>query len=53
MQKSKIFWSLGVLALLAAVLTIYGLGLHNGLVFDDGRLSDGTIFGRYGSLIEP
>ena len=53
MQKSKIFWSLGVLALLAAVLTIYGLGLHNGLVFDDGRLTDGTIFGRYGSLIEP
>ncbi len=53
MQKSKIFWSLGVLALLAAVFTIYGLGLHNSLVFDDGRLSDGTIFGRYGSLIEP
>lgn len=53
MQKSKIFWSLGVLALLAAVLTIYGLGLHNSLVFDDGRLTDGTIFGRYGSLIEP
>lgn len=53
MQKSKIFWSLGVLALLAAILTIYGLGLHNSLVFDDGRLTDGTIFGRYGSLIEP
>ncbi|QMV71931.1 tetratricopeptide repeat protein [Comamonas piscis] len=53
MHKSKIFWTLGLLAMLAAVCTIYGLGLHNSLVFDDGRLSDGTIFGRYGSLLEP
>ncbi|MBS0506290.1 MAG: tetratricopeptide repeat protein [Proteobacteria bacterium] len=38
-----------VLAL--AVLGVYLPGLNNGLVFDDLRLGDGTIFGEYGSLL--
>ena len=53
MQKSKLFWTLGIAATLVAVCVIYGLGLHNGLVFDDNRFSDGTIFGNYGSLDGP
>ncbi|WP_313560626.1 tetratricopeptide repeat protein [Diaphorobacter nitroreducens] len=39
-------------ALLIAVLCIYLPSLGNGLVFDDLRLSDGTIFGEYGSLLQ-
>lgn len=38
--------------LVAATLAIYLPGLDNGLVFDDNRLVDGTIFGRFGSLLE-
>lgn len=53
MQKSKLFWTLGIAATFIAVCVIYGLGLHNGLVFDDNRFSDGTIFGRYGSFDGP
>lgn len=37
------------IALLAAV--VYVLGLNNGLVFDDARLTDGTIYEQYGSLL--
>lgn len=37
------------IALLAAV--VYVLGLNNGLVFDDARLTDGTIYDQYGSLL--
>ncbi len=36
-----------------AVLAVYLPGLHNGLLFDDLRLQDGTIFQAYGSLLEP
>lgn len=38
--------------LLLAVLAVYLPSLNNGLLFDDFRLTDGTIFGRYGSLLE-
>ena len=41
-----------VLALLAGLLALYATGLKNQLVFDDARLSDGSIFGQYGSLLE-
>lgn len=37
-----------VLTLLAAL--VYGLGWGHGLVFDDDRLADGTIFNGYGAL---
>ena len=41
------------LALLAAAaLAIYLPGIGNELVFDDRRLTDGTILGSYGSLLE-
>ena len=53
MQKSKLFGTLGVTATLIAVCVIYGLGLHNGFVFDDNRFGDGTIFGRYGGIDAP
>ncbi|HEY0201704.1 MAG TPA: hypothetical protein VGC24_08430, partial [Burkholderiaceae bacterium] len=36
----------------AAILGIYLPGLHNELIFDDLRLTDGAIFGHYGSLLE-
>lgn len=39
-------------ALGAGIALLYSFGLHNQLVFDDGRLMDGTIFGQYGSLVE-
>lgn len=38
--------------LLSLVTGVYLSGLGNELVFDDLRLEDGTIFGRYGSLLE-
>ena len=36
------------LALLSAV--VYGLGLGNALIFDDARLTDGTLAQAYGGL---
>ena len=38
--------------LVAATLAIYLPGLENGLVFDDARLTDGTIFNAYGSIFQ-
>lgn len=40
-----------ILLLAAGVLCIYVPGLGNGLVFDDSRLTDGGVFGSYGSLL--
>jgi tetratricopeptide (TPR) repeat protein len=40
----------GALALAIAVL--YSFGLNNQLLFDDARLTDGTVFGQYGSLMQ-
>jgi tetratricopeptide (TPR) repeat protein len=37
--------------LFAAVALVYALGLHNELVFDDARLTDGTVIGSYGNLL--
>ncbi|MCU0765088.1 MAG: hypothetical protein MUF32_03520 [Burkholderiaceae bacterium] len=39
-----------VIGLSAAVVALYWISLGNGLVFDDERLVDGTIFGQYGHL---
>ena len=39
-------------AILVAVLGIYLPGLHNELLFDDLRLTEGAIFGPYGSLLD-
>jgi len=39
-------------ALGAGLAILYAFGINNQLVFDDGRLTDGTIFGQYGSLIQ-
>jgi tetratricopeptide (TPR) repeat protein len=47
-QKSAAY----VLALLAGLLALYATGFKNQLVFDDARLTDGTIFSQYGSLLE-
>jgi len=35
-----------------AALCIYLPGLNHALIFDDARLTDGTIFGIYGNLLE-
>jgi len=44
------FFALG---LAASIALLYAMGLSNQLVFDDARLTDGSIFGRYGNLLEP
>jgi tetratricopeptide (TPR) repeat protein len=41
------FYAIALILLCAAA---YGLGLRNDMVFDDARLTDGTIFDRYGAL---
>lgn len=43
-----------LVAILAALLTllVYGSHLSNGLIFDDARLTDGTVFGSYGQLTQ-
>ena len=48
-QQTLIF----ALGLSVCIACLYGLGLNNQLVFDDTRLTDGSIFGRYGSFLEP
>ncbi len=53
-QPFALRWrQLGIAALLVvlALAAVYGPGLGNGLVFDDSALTDGTIFGKYGSLL--
>ncbi|BEP95516.1 hypothetical protein GmRootA79_39000 [Acidovorax sp. A79] len=40
------------LVLFVAVLGVYVPGLHNELLFDDQRLTDGSIFGTYGDLLK-
>ena len=47
----KTTW-LYVLALAAGLLALYATGFKNQLVFDDARLTDGSIFGQYGHLLE-
>lgn len=49
-HPAKTAWLFVVLCTALLVL-VYGSGLNNALVFDDMRLEDGTIFGRYGSLL--
>jgi tetratricopeptide (TPR) repeat protein len=46
-DASLLLYLLGVTLV---VLALYGASLGNGLLFDDERLRDGTIFGRYGRL---
>ncbi|TWO68267.1 tetratricopeptide repeat protein [Caenimonas sedimenti] len=41
------------LVLAAAIFAVYAPALGNGLVFDDNRLTDGTIFGAYGGVWPP
>ncbi len=38
--------------LFVAIALVYSMGLQNELIFDDARLTDGSIFGRYGSLLQ-
>lgn len=40
------------IALAACIAVLYYFGLNNQLVLDDARLTDGTIFGSYGSLLQ-
>ncbi|AYM97587.1 hypothetical protein EAG14_17645 [Acidovorax sp. 1608163] len=52
MATSRKATYLFAIALVLAVLGIYLPGIRNDLLFDDLRLSDGTIFGQYGSLLQ-
>ncbi len=40
------------LVLAAATIAVYLPSLGNELIFDDGRLTDGTIFGTFGNLLQ-
>ncbi len=51
MAKPSISLAVFGIAVLAAVLAIYLPGWNHALLFDDLRLSDGAIFGSYGSLL--
>lgn len=48
-RKTSVFFAV---ALILGVLGVYLPGISNELIFDDLRLSDGTIFGEYGSLLQ-
>jgi protein O-mannosyl-transferase len=48
-MKKNVF-NFYAIALLLLCVAAYAVGLRNDLVFDDARLTDGTIFDRYGSL---
>ena len=39
-------------ALAAGIAILYAFGINNQLVFDDARLTDGSIFSQYGSLLQ-
>lgn len=52
MASSRIAPLLYFAALGLAILGIYLPGIHNELLFDDLRLTDGTVFGEYGSLLQ-
>lgn len=39
-------------ALAAGIAILYAFGINNQLVFDDARLTDGSIFSQYGSLFQ-
>jgi len=40
------------IALAGCLAVLYAFGLNNQLVLDDARLTDGTIFGEYGSVLQ-
>ena len=48
----KLSFALYAIALAAAIAFVYSFSLNNQLVFDDERLTDGTVFGQYGSLMQ-
>lgn len=52
MATSRKATYLFAIAIAFTVLGIYLPGLRNELLFDDLRLSDGTIFGEYGGLLQ-
>lgn len=52
MTKPSLPLVLFCVAILVAVLGIYLPGLHNELLFDDLRLTEGAIFGPYGNLLD-
>ena len=51
MPRTKLRANIALAGLIACVVGIYGPTLFHELIFDDRRLVDGTIFGRYGSLL--
>ena len=48
----KLSFALYAIALAEAIAFVYSFSLNNQLVFDDERLTDGTVFGQYGSLMQ-
>jgi tetratricopeptide (TPR) repeat protein len=50
-MTQKLTQSLYAVALAVAIALLYSFGLNNQLLFDDARLTDGTIFDQYGSVL--
>ena len=40
------------IAIAGGIAVLYSFGINNQLVLDDARLTDGTVFGQYGSLLQ-
>ena len=51
-MKPRLVTLLYAVALASAIALLYAFGIHNHLLFDDARLTDGTIFAQYGSLLQ-
>lgn len=51
-MKPRLVTLLYAVALASAIALLYAFGIHNQLLFDDARLTDGTIFAQYGSLLQ-
>ena len=45
-MKPRLVTLLYAVALASAIALLYAFGIHNQLLFDDARLTDGTIFAQ-------
>ncbi len=51
-MKPRLATLLFALALSVGIAALYAFGINNQLVFDDARLTDGSILDQYGSLLQ-
>lgn len=51
MNNNRLHTAVFLLIVGFAVAALYATGLQNELIFDDARLTDGTVFGQFGQLL--